>query len=948
MGYGMKNAFMFLLVTMVSVSCLAGKMWPQAMQDPIVLNPQKINQLFALDAMHSTNYWSQPGIGTKRLWYNDCPHAVYPIIWNVSAPQAGNYYVTILIYTSAPNVPLLLSVSGEDRVVTLTEKDWQRFEVAVPVSLPAGNSQISIKRASAGEEYLKLKSIELVNVNEKANIDNRVAAFKGDTSWMKTAGYGIMVQAGGWCYPPEGDKKPWPGFAEDFDPNSFVQKIDEMGAGFLLWSATWMDYLFPAPIEAIAEVMPSRVSERDLIGELIAECQKRNIRFMLYYHMGHHIPECLAVKGWVNNAQTYASRQEWFELEKRIFEEVGERYGTGLDGYFIDDGCVWYPADFEAVGAALKAGNPDRVICYNPSVGPSVTPFQDFYAGEGVYVSHAPSAWGTNDGVILNGPHKGLQYWGCFRFDSDWGVYQPNTVITDPPSGWNVDQIVNWTGELETNRFSLAINMSVYEDGSFNQAAYRMLHEAAVIMGRATRGPEHAPEFTEDPIIEMAMAGRALNLNTSLADKAIDLNYDLLTFSKISGPAWLTVSPEGYLTGTPTSSDIGINEFIVEVNDGMGFTDQATLQIEVTDSWDGSIGDWPLDEDQGTIAEDISSNQNNGTLSGANWIPGVRGAALDFSGSTTASISVGDLSSSAYTWSMWAYFPSYITASTSTLGLLQYGSSGTQTVVALGTYSVLATNETLTIGGDNDGRTYIRDTITSGWHHLVFSWDTSSNYYRIYIDRVQKITYGGSYGHTALALVSNLIYGDTVNFSGFNGYLDELKIYGISLTGQEIADLYDSYFEPENNPPVFTRDPIIEVSANENIPYTGNTIADDASDPDAGDVLTFSKIEGPAWLTVAPDGTLSGTPSASDTGLNTWTVEVTDGNSEPVWALLEIAVTMSGDITGNGKVNLEDFAFLASYWLQNCVDDPDCDKANLDNLNGIDLGDLMILVENWL
>ena len=88
------------------------------------------------------------------------------------------------------------------------------------------------------------------------------------------------------------------GFAEDFDVKAFVDKVRDMGGKYIVWSATWSDYLFPAPIKAIAEVLPDRVSKRDLIGDLIKECHKYNIRVMLYYHLGHDSKEVLLAKGW--------------------------------------------------------------------------------------------------------------------------------------------------------------------------------------------------------------------------------------------------------------------------------------------------------------------------------------------------------------------------------------------------------------------------------------------------------------------------------------------------------------------------------------------------------------------------------------------------------------------------------------------------------------------------
>jgi len=76
-------------------------------------------------------------------------------------------------------------------------------------------------------------------------------------------------------------------------------------------------------------------------------------------------------------------------------------------------------------------------------------------------------------------------------------------------------------------------------------------------------------------------------------------------------------------------------------------------------------------------------------------------------------------------------------------------------------------------------------------------------------------------------------------------------------------------------PPAFTTDPIIKADAVENAAYSGS-IADDATDPQ-GDPMSFSKVSGPAWLSVATNGVLSGTPGKHDSGTNSWTVSVSDG-----------------------------------------------------------------------
>lgn len=457
---------------------LPGGLMQQKVQDPIVLNPKTINSLFALDAMQSPGipqFGPQSQLSAKRFWFRRFT-SDKKLEWNISVPKAGSYYVEFLI-NGKPGIAIKITGPKNSWVFSAEEKGWQRTESKDILQLPAGLSTISLQLAGE-KDTIDIKSIELTNAAEKKNIEKRIAVFKGDPTWMKEAGYGIMTQVGGWAYPPKGDKKPWPGFAEDFDVVSFVDKVRDMGGKYIVWSVTWSDYLFPAPIKAIAEVLPNRVSKRDLIGELIKECRKYGIRVMLYYHLGHDHKDVLLAKGWKDSAtQDYVSRQRWLDREMKIFKEIGKRYGNGLDAFFLDDGCVWYPAEFEKLGAALKTGNPKRLVCYNPWIGPRLTPFQDFYCGEGFDGKETP--YKINEGYILEGPQKGLQLFGCFVFDGpNWGVDKANVAVRTPRN-WTADRVIEMTRRMEKERYSVAINLLMYEDGTIGEESYKILKEAA-------------------------------------------------------------------------------------------------------------------------------------------------------------------------------------------------------------------------------------------------------------------------------------------------------------------------------------------------------------------------------------------------------------------------------------------------------------------------------------
>jgi len=95
-----------------------------------------------------------------------------------------------------------------------------------------------------------------------------------------------------------------------------------------------------------------------------------------------------------------------------------------------------------------------------------------------------------------------------------------------------------------------------------------------------------------------------------------------------------------------------------------------------------------------------------------------------------------------------------------------------------------------------------------------------------------------------------------------------------------------------NDPPIWSSNSITEPNVTRGQPYTSFNISGYASDPDTpyGDTITFSKASGPGWLTVGSDGTLSGTPGASDVGTNTFTVRVTDAAGAHADTTLTIAV----------------------------------------------------------
>ncbi|HEG44792.1 MAG TPA: hypothetical protein ENH94_12185, partial [Phycisphaerales bacterium] len=127
---------------------------------------------------------------------------------------------------------------------------------------------------------------------------------------------------------------------------------------------------------------------------------------------------------------------------------------------------------------------------------------------------------------------------------------------------------------------------------------------------------------------------------------------------------------------------------------------------------------------------------------------------------------------------------------------------------------------------------------------------------------------------------------------------DILFVPGEKFAADELLIWTGSPSNPgPNNPPAFANDKIVKTPtdnpADGYVVYS-DTIFGSATDPD-GDSLTYSKLIGPAWLNIATDGSIYGNPSIYNVGLNTWSVQVSDGNGRTDVATLNITVSTSYD-----------------------------------------------------
>ena len=201
---------------------------------------------------------------------------------------------------------------------------------------------------------------------------------------------------------------------------------------------------------------------------IAAACQAAGIRFMMYYHTGDEDQAWWPYQKWpASFAPTGTGDRSTFMANwTTVVTEIGQRYGTNLDGFFFDDGMVlYYPASFEQLHAAARTGNPNRLISFNDYVFPRVTDFQDVWFGEGSHgQSQSGSAAAGGNGIFTSGPYQGLLQHGMSTLDNDWGVHGQGQVIGS--NNISAATLIGWITDATARGVPVSLDMMMYEDGT--------------------------------------------------------------------------------------------------------------------------------------------------------------------------------------------------------------------------------------------------------------------------------------------------------------------------------------------------------------------------------------------------------------------------------------------------------------------------------------------------
>ncbi|MEO6034410.1 MAG: LamG-like jellyroll fold domain-containing protein [Verrucomicrobiota bacterium] len=396
-------------------------------------------------------------------------------------------------------------------------------------------------------------------------------------------------------------------------------------------------------------------------------------------------------------------------------------------------------------------------------------------------------------------------------------------------------------------------------------------------------------------------AGKSFALSAG-ATGASPLTY----FYNFQGTPISSTTSSNYILGNLQASNSGI--YSITVSNAFGAVTSSDVVITVSPRatnyayteriiTDNAVSFWRLNETSGSLAHDYVGGKNglfnNVGLNRAGYNASDPDRAVMFGPSINSyagniPIDFATLGNATFTAEAWVKAG----AQTTDAGIISKGTG------AGGEQFDLDTG-----GGNHAFRFFVRDAsgtarsasgsiVPNGtWQHLVAVCNQANGYIALYVNGISNASGTITTNYGLLASTNPMTIGSRQSGASgsynnqFNGLIDEVAIYNYALSP---AQVQAHYSVRTNTAPAFGSNPISRPDATVGSSYA-STLSGSATDPN-GDAISYTKLTGPGWLTVANNGALSGIPASSDAGMNVFQVRAVDSTGLTTSAALQINV----------------------------------------------------------
>jgi len=291
------------------------------------------------------------------------------------------------------------------------------------------------------------------------------------------------------------DAAEWNRRINGFDVAGLAQQLEAVGAGYFCITLGQNSgyYLTPnATYDRLVGHEPSRCARRDLVADIAAALKPRGIRTLVYFtsmapaHDRQAIerlrctppwdprrvgfkPDSFAYQPGVDQRLTDFQRN-W----EAIIREWSLRWGRDVSGWWIDgvyNADIMYrqkdPPNFQSFADALRAGNPDAIVAFNPGVKVPIikhAPCEDYTAGEIADALPVASSAGWTKPV--GGVVDGAQYHIRTFLGDYWGRGKPR---------FNRDLLVGYTRYINDRNGAITWDVPPSDKGLIPDDFFRLL-----------------------------------------------------------------------------------------------------------------------------------------------------------------------------------------------------------------------------------------------------------------------------------------------------------------------------------------------------------------------------------------------------------------------------------------------------------------------------------------
>lgn len=303
-----------------------------------------------------------------------------------------------------------------------------------------------------------------------------------DASWLRGK-FGVMVH---YLNSLQNAKEPWNagkiiGWNEcvnDFDVKKFVEQLVLIKADYVIFSVYQGDRYFCIPNKTFEKmtgfVRGTATSQRDLVSDLLTELNKQGIKLILYvtgdgvsrdYEAAKKLDNPMLRASQNNNA--FIVDEKWVNTWSFILKDISLQYKNKIFGWWVDGTHALLGYNdylLKKIRDALKAGNPQSLIAFNPSPSNKVAVYSkwdDFTAAE---------MYNVNDMIPPAGGKVNGRQWHILTFlGSDWAR---NDIR------FSEAEFTQYLNKVTANNGALSLDVHVNRYGIIDQKQLLFLRKA--------------------------------------------------------------------------------------------------------------------------------------------------------------------------------------------------------------------------------------------------------------------------------------------------------------------------------------------------------------------------------------------------------------------------------------------------------------------------------------